>query len=61
MGLWAPMRWYPLQCDFSAMISPDMFAEFVLPDLAEQCDTDDRCQAEHRLCQAANDVSGQDR
>ena len=42
MGLWAPMRWYPLQCDFSAMISPDMFAEFVLPDLAEQCDRIDR-------------------
>ncbi len=36
MGLWSPGRWYPLQCDFSAMISPKMFAEFVAPDLAEQ-------------------------
>jgi len=38
MGLWAPNRWYPLQCDFSAMISPAMFEEFVMPSLAEQCD-----------------------
>jgi hypothetical protein len=38
MGLWAPNRWYPLQCDFSAMISPAMFEEFVLPDITEQCD-----------------------
>lgn len=26
-----------VQCDFSAMISPDMFAEFVVPYLADQC------------------------
>lgn len=37
MGIWCPERWYPLQCDFSAMISPDMFARFVQPYLAEQC------------------------
>jgi len=37
MGLWSPGKWYPLQCDFSAMISPKMFAEFVAPDLQEQC------------------------
>ncbi len=36
MGIWAPGTWYPLQCDFSAMISPDMFGEFAAPDLAEQ-------------------------
>jgi 5-methyltetrahydrofolate--homocysteine methyltransferase len=33
MKLWCRQRWYPLQCDFSAMISPDMFEEFVLPSL----------------------------
>ena len=37
MGLWAQETWYPLQCDFSAMISPDMFAEFVAPNLRRQC------------------------
>lgn len=33
MGVWAPGTNYPLQCDFSAMISPAMFEEFVAPDL----------------------------
>lgn len=28
---------YNLQCDFSAMISPDMFEEFVLPELIASC------------------------
>lgn len=28
--------WYPLQCDFSYMISPAQFEEFVLPHLVEQ-------------------------
>ncbi len=37
MGLWCPGRWYPLQCDFSAMISPAQFDEFVAPSLARQC------------------------
>jgi 5-methyltetrahydrofolate--homocysteine methyltransferase len=37
MGIWSPQKWYPLQCDFSAMISPEMFEEFVLPYLEEQC------------------------
>ncbi|MBQ7089610.1 MAG: hypothetical protein IJN82_00660 [Clostridia bacterium] len=27
--------WYPLQCDFSYMLSPDHFREFVLDDLTE--------------------------
>jgi 5-methyltetrahydrofolate--homocysteine methyltransferase len=36
MGIWCPERWYPLQCDFSAMISPGMFEKFVLPDLQHQ-------------------------
>lgn len=34
--VWAPGRMAKLQCDFSAMISPDMFAEFALPYLDEQ-------------------------
>jgi len=33
MPLWCPKRWYPLQCDFSAMISPSAFDEFVIPSL----------------------------
>ena len=36
MPIWSDRAYYPLQCDFSAMISPDMFAEFILPDLAYQ-------------------------
>jgi len=34
---WAPGRHAKIQCDFSAMISPRMFEEFVLPYLSEQC------------------------
>jgi 5-methyltetrahydrofolate--homocysteine methyltransferase len=37
MGLWCQGTWYPIQCDFSAMISPDMFREFALPDIIEHC------------------------
>ncbi len=37
MGLWCPGTWYPIQCDFAAMISPAQFEKFVLPDVAEQC------------------------
>ena len=33
---------YPIQCDFAAMISPQAFAEFVLPSLVEQCQRLDR-------------------
>ncbi|NOU36325.1 MAG: hypothetical protein HOO88_06110 [Kiritimatiellaceae bacterium] len=33
---WGPGRTAKLQCDFSAMISPDMFAEFVTPHLRKQ-------------------------
>ena len=35
MPVWCRDRYSPLQCDFSAMISPDMFEEFILPDLIE--------------------------
>lgn len=34
---WAPGRMAKVQCDFSAMIGPGMFEEFVVPYLAEQC------------------------
>ncbi|MCC7261399.1 MAG: hypothetical protein IT369_02645 [Candidatus Latescibacteria bacterium] len=35
--LWAPGRMAKFQCDFSAMISPAMFAEFMVPVLTEMC------------------------
>ena len=35
MPIWCRQCYAPLQCDFSAMLSPDMFKEFVLPDLVE--------------------------
>ena len=35
---WAPGRMVKLQCDFSAMISPGMFGEFMVPVLSEMCD-----------------------
>lgn len=35
--VWAPGSCYMLQCDFSYMISPDMFRRFVLPDLEAAC------------------------
>ena len=38
MHIWSDKPYYPLQCDFSAMISPDMFEEFILPDLKYQTD-----------------------
>jgi len=37
MGIWFPGRGTDVQCDFSAMISPAMFEEFVVPHLQEQC------------------------
>ena len=36
--IWSRERTYMLQCDFSYMISPDMFERFVLPDLIACCD-----------------------
>lgn len=30
---WAPGPNYPVQCDFSAMLGPEMFAEFVMPEI----------------------------
>ena len=35
---WAPGRASKLQCDVSAMISPEMFGEFMVPVLTEMCE-----------------------
>ena len=36
MGVWHPEKWYVTSCDFITMISPDMFKEFILPELMEE-------------------------
>ena len=36
--IWGPGKTAKVQCDFSCMISPRMFREFVVPPLAAQCD-----------------------
>lgn len=41
-AIWSPLRTYMLQSDFSYMISPRMFRQFVLPDLEECC-----CSLDH--------------
>jgi hypothetical protein len=37
LDLWAPGTQMVLQCDFCTMISPPMFQEFFLPEIAQQC------------------------
>ncbi len=36
MRIWCPKTWYPIQSDFSAMLSPKWFKRFVLPDIIAQ-------------------------
>ncbi len=36
LGVWHPGKWYPTSSDFICLISGDMFAEFVLPELEEE-------------------------
>lgn len=55
-GLWGKGRVAKVQCDFSCMISGEMFRQFVVPPLAEQCRWLDRAmyhldgtQAMHHL------------
>lgn len=36
LPLWCRGRYYPIQCDLSAMISPDHFLQFALPSLERQ-------------------------
>ncbi|MBN2308908.1 MAG: hypothetical protein JXR94_08065 [Candidatus Hydrogenedentes bacterium] len=40
---WAPGRMAKFQCDFSAMISPDMFGEYMVPVLNEMCERVSYC------------------
>jgi 5-methyltetrahydrofolate--homocysteine methyltransferase len=40
---WAPGRMAKFQCDFSAMISPDMFGEFMVPVLREMSERVSYC------------------
>ncbi len=42
MPIWSDKTYYPLQCDYSAMLSPEMFGEFILPDLKFQTEYMDR-------------------
>jgi 5-methyltetrahydrofolate--homocysteine methyltransferase len=37
MAIWCQERWYPIQCDLSAVLSPRLFEAFALPLLREQC------------------------
>jgi len=30
---WSPGRWYPVSCDFAALVSPAAFERFILPDI----------------------------
>jgi hypothetical protein len=37
-GMWSPRKVAKIQCDASAMLSPEMFREFVVPALTKQCE-----------------------
>jgi hypothetical protein len=37
-GLWGPGKTAKVQCDAAAMFSPEMFRQFVVPALTEQCE-----------------------
>lgn len=41
MPIWCHKRWYPIQSDFSAMLSPKYFKRFVLPDIIAQAESMD--------------------
>ncbi|MFX1426894.1 MAG: hypothetical protein ACFFBE_10620, partial [Promethearchaeota archaeon] len=36
LNVWNDKRWYPIQCDFSAMLNPKWFKRFALPDIQAQ-------------------------
>ncbi len=42
-GTFSVRPYYMLQCDFCYMISPEMFGEFVLPELRQSCRRLERC------------------
>jgi hypothetical protein len=37
LNIYSAKPYYPLQCDFAYMIGPDMFDEFIKPELAASC------------------------
>lgn len=41
MNIYCEKHWYPIQCDFSAMLSPKYFERFVLPDVIAQTENMD--------------------
>ena len=43
LTIWAPGKTFPLQCDFSCMISPRDFEELVVPELRRQAAWLDQC------------------
>jgi hypothetical protein len=38
MNIWCHKHWYPIQCDFSAFLSPKWFRRFALPDIIAQAE-----------------------
>ncbi len=36
LNVWSRKRWYPIQCDFCAMLNPTWFKRFALPDIIAQ-------------------------
>jgi len=38
LNIWCPNHWYPIQSDFSYMLSPTLFKRFVLPDVVAQAE-----------------------
>ncbi|NVM18837.1 MAG: hypothetical protein HWN80_14065 [Candidatus Lokiarchaeota archaeon] len=38
LGVWSRKRWYALQCDFSAMLSPTWFEKIAFPDIIQQAE-----------------------
>ncbi|MHA1932845.1 MAG: hypothetical protein ACW96X_09915 [Promethearchaeota archaeon] len=36
LNVWNKKRWYPIQCDFCAMLNPTWFKKFALPDIIAQ-------------------------
>lgn len=38
LNLWCPTHYYPVQCDFAAMLNPDWFDRFALPYIKKQAE-----------------------
>ena len=38
LNVWCPKRYYTIQCDFAAMLSPKYFKRFALPDIVAQAE-----------------------